>query len=276
MAAIFGKRSYQAKDIHVVVVNLGGKEECNFQASTEDTVGFVKAQIQYSLKGCPVASQRLVAGNSIVTDGETLQKLCTENDPHPRLLLTLVRLPPEIVEWLSGCSEIALGGPPTRVEREVLALFRDAEQTFRECFECVMLAASFNGLALEFACPSLCNDRRIALTAVQQNPEAVQFVSKELQEDVEIVTTALLKCGRALRYVERVQRDYKIASVAVSQDPTAADFVNESLKRSLKFRCLLLRLYFRSSWIARLIRTLCVSIFLCLFLPVMIIVMYLT
>ena len=57
-----------------------------------------------------------------------------------------------------------------------------------------------HGLALHLASPQLCDDREVALAAVQQNGFALQHASPQLRGDRQIVLAAVQQNARAVQF----------------------------------------------------------------------------
>ena len=66
-------------------------------------------------------------------------------------------------------------------------------------------------MALQYASKKLCNDKDVVMTAVRQKGWALQYASKELQDNKENVLVALQSAPDAFRYVSpRLKQDRDI------------------------------------------------------------------
>jgi len=87
-----------------------------------------------------------------------------------------------------------------------------------------------DGMALRFA-PDFCDDRAVALAAVQHSGDALQFASAMLRDDREIVIAAVTRKGCALRWAQDSLRgDEEVARIAVQQSGNALQFCSPELR----------------------------------------------
>ncbi|CAK9115393.1 unnamed protein product [Durusdinium trenchii] len=94
-----------------------------------------------------------------------------------------------------------------------------------------MQKANENGLALQFASKELQNDKEVMLAAVQQKGLALAFASEELQSDKDIVLAAARQdCNAVLFASEELQNDKDVVLTAVQQNGYALRFAPLKLK----------------------------------------------
>jgi hypothetical protein len=73
------------------------------------------------------------------------------------------------------------------------------------------------------------------LKAVQKNGSALEFASKELQDNRNIVSQAVKKSGYAISFAsERLQNDIDIVLLAIQQEPYVIEYVSKKLQNDKK------------------------------------------
>ena len=93
-----------------------------------------------------------------------------------------------------------------------------------------MTAVSNDGYALQYASKELMADKEVVLVAVSNNGNALQFASKELIADKEVILAAVLNDGDALGYVDnKFIADKEVVLTAVSNDGNALMYADDEL-----------------------------------------------
>jgi len=146
----------------------------------------------------PLQAQRLVSTQGIVEDAD---RLCDHVGLGlEELTLTLVKLPPELMDILSRIVECEATNPvlATAPTSDVCLLLAGAGcELACSSYDCVLAAVERDGLSLAFADAPLRADRRVALQAVRQNGRALALVPPELAADREVVLAAVAQNGEA-------------------------------------------------------------------------------
>ena len=88
-----------------------------------------------------------------------------------------------------------------------------------------------SGNALQYASKELKNDQDVVLAAVRNSGDALQYASKELKSDKDVVLEAVSKDGSALEYAsEELKNDKEVVLAAVRQDGSALYYASDALK----------------------------------------------
>ncbi|MGL5627341.1 MAG: DUF4116 domain-containing protein [Candidatus Rhabdochlamydia sp.] len=107
------------------------------------------------------------------------------------------------------------------------------------------------GMALEYASEDLKRDQEVVYTAINQNPEALQFADKDvvlaflqqearlliyasavLRDDKDVVLVAVQKRGEVLEFASKALRGNKtIVLAAIKQNRSAREYASEDLKQ---------------------------------------------
>ena len=106
----------------------------------------------------------------------------------------------------------------------------------------VLSAVKNNGLALQFAPPSLTDDYYVVMAAVNKNGLALQFATKSLKKMNDVVMAAVQRDGLALKYAygnydyDKLDYHYKdlvlrVVQAAVEENGLALQFAPPSLKQ---------------------------------------------
>jgi hypothetical protein len=99
----------------------------------------------------------------------------------------------------------------------------------------VLAAVKRNGGALKYAADKFKKDRKIVLTAVEQNGLALEYADK-FKEDRKIVLAAVKRNGLALKYAaDKFKKDREIVLVAVKQDGRVFECADDILKKDKAF-----------------------------------------
>ena len=90
---------------------------------------------------------------------------------------------------------------------------------------------SQDGLALQYASKKLRGDREIVMQAVADDGRALQYASRQLKGDREIVLQAVAEDGRAFQHAsEQLRGDREIASKAIADRGWAFEYASEELR----------------------------------------------
>ena len=146
-----------------------------------------------------------------------------------------------------------------------------ASKELKNDYDVVLAAVKFDGTALEDASEVIQNNKNIVLAAIAQNSNALQFASKNLKDDDEIVKLAVTNIketlvlqddglssplqyasirlqedynmvllavthnGRSLQYAPKILRDnYNIVLVAVTHSGISLQYASERLKSDIQ------------------------------------------
>eukprot|EP00434_Breviolum_minutum_P023170 symbB.v1.2.020440.t3/scaffold1722.1/size104679/1 len=227
----------------------GGKRSEMDQAGTIGSLALVdcspqqplealKAQVA-SATGIRAPEQRLLWGNAEVL--ASLEELADRTEPKV-VELTLLRRPPEQVEWLEHVAQAAdLSAAPeiVREDREVLLAAVRVDDDALQWASTDLLAD--RGVVLEavrrcgfnLACAkaSLQADRGVVLTAVQRHGLALEFAAAEMRRDHEVVLAALLQDGNAFQFADLSLRgDREFVLRAVQQNGYALTYAMPELR----------------------------------------------
>ena len=126
----------------------------------------------------------------------------------------------ECVHWNGSALEFAMG--------------------LRDDYEVVSKAVAQDGMALEFASPALRGNRQIVLTAIAADLPLfyhthrevcpLQFASRELCDDYEVVEAAVQKHGMSVEYASsRLKGDKDIIQLALKSGRGVLDFVDKKV-----------------------------------------------
>ena len=95
----------------------------------------------------------------------------------------------------------------------------------------IMITVQNNEYALEYASKDLQNDREIVIAAVTNNGYALEYASKELKNDREIVKIAVKNDGMTLQFAsENLQNDKEIVIIAVQNYGNALYYTSKDLQ----------------------------------------------
>lgn len=152
------------------------------------------------------------------------------------------------LKWASNELKRHRGIVVAAVRNEGLAL-RHAHPDLREDPLISFEAVKSNPIAMEFAPPRLAADHKLALHMVQKDGLALQHLHL-MQNDVEVVTTAIRQNGWAFRFASPALRaDPDIVALAVEAHGRNLCYVSDERLRS--DRELLLRIIARNAWALR-------------------------
>ena len=145
-------------------------------------------------------------------------KLCAEKADD-----SLAKLP----NFLRGDEEIvrcAVRGCPHQLRNATLRL--------RSNLSIALEAVSQCGESLKWLSPDLCADRTVVLAAVKNDARALRWASVDLRRtDREIALLAVRQLGESLQYLEEeLCGDREIVTAAVTQDGEALRFANDELR----------------------------------------------
>mmetsp|Transcript_43184 Transcript_43184/g.119442 ORF Transcript_43184/g.119442 Transcript_43184/m.119442 type:complete len:374 (+) Transcript_43184:28-1149(+) len=130
------------------------------------------------------------------------------------------------------CNGETLGASLTLSRTEDASLNADVAATANTSLQASwMVQVQRDGLLLRFAAQKgLAADRDVALAAVRQNGDALQFASEELRADREVVLAAVRGRGNAVRWASGALRaDREVALAAVCQCGTAIQSLAKEL-----------------------------------------------
>jgi len=164
------------------------------------------------------------------------------------LTLTLVKLPPELMDILKRIVECEATNPvlATAPTSDVCLLLAGAGcELARSSYDCVLAAVERDGLSLAFADAPLRADRRVALQAVRQNGRALALVPPELAADREVVLAAVAQNGFALRSAaeglkkdrEALREDFEVVWAAASRELEAFDHAEGRARSDVRLLC---------------------------------------
>lgn len=92
----------------------------------------------------------------------------------------------------------------------------------------------FQAQTLQFASPDLQNDPQVVLTAVQRDGSVLEFASKELKGNFQIVMAAVQQYGEALEFASPDLRNHEqVVLEAVKQNKKALRFATEECRSKI-------------------------------------------
>ena len=105
------------------------------------------------------------------------------------------------------------------------------------------------GYALDFASKELRNDREVVLSAVKLDGRYLSDASEKLQDDTELVSIAVAQNGEALRYAsDRLRNNKKVVLTAIKNTysfvpidylPIGIDYMSKRLKKDPQIKRLI-------------------------------------
>lgn len=97
-------------------------------------------------------------------------------------------------------------------------------------------AVKRNGLVLRYLSDTDKSNETIALTAIENNPEAMQYVSRRLRDDDEFALKALTLNGCVFKYLNDLQRNNReLVLAAIESHPISITFASEELRSNADF-----------------------------------------
>ncbi|EFC39859.1 S_TKc domain-containing protein [Naegleria gruberi] len=124
--------------------------------------------------------------------------------------------------------ELAADSKPNN--NEITLLTKNSSEQNRNDYYFALSSVSKDGKTLRFVGHLLKMNRTIVMTAVKQNPLAIQYAPSSLRKDKEIAKEALVYNGRTLEYLEELQDDEEIVLAAVSVHGIAIKFASPRLR----------------------------------------------
>eukprot|EP00928_Gymnodinium_smaydae_P083371 TRINITY_DN6660_c0_g2_i1.p1 TRINITY_DN6660_c0_g2~~TRINITY_DN6660_c0_g2_i1.p1 ORF type:complete len:487 (-),score=118.78 TRINITY_DN6660_c0_g2_i1:52-1341(-) len=209
---------------------------CELEADETWTVGQVKGRMEREL-GIPAVEQKIVVGTEPLGDTELLIDIAAASgvaedgdadvgDREPEL--TRPRAPGVLHLTVVRC-QARQATFITQVKRDGL-LLRFAEE-LRDDRDVALAAVLQNGDALQFVGEGLRSDRDLVMTAVQQRGSAVQWAADSLRCDHAVAMAAVSQNGAALCHVDRsLREDREVVLAAVRQKGSALRDASQTLR----------------------------------------------
>lgn len=90
-----------------------------------------------------------------------------------------------------------------------------------------------NGSAYKYL-PQAHNDKELTLLAVSNYGFALQHTAPELQQDIDVVMSAVKNRGTALRFAPELNDDFEIVAAAIDADGSSLEFASQRLRNNIE------------------------------------------
>lgn len=219
-------------DVVTTAVNNNGYAIRWASAKLKDNKRLVLRACATSL-ALPHASSRLhgdsdIAMASVVRHGWSAKYLSAELRDDMRVMSAAVKQFPYALKYASGRIRPQL--TIVALENDGLALRH--MPTAKDQWSKVMIAVSQNGLALQYAAPTLANTPLVVMTACMQNGLALKYASYAQRSNHHIVLAAVRSYGNSLKYAIGCNDIEHIVVAAVRHTPAAIRYASDRLRKS--------------------------------------------
>mmetsp|Transcript_108226 Transcript_108226/g.305985 ORF Transcript_108226/g.305985 Transcript_108226/m.305985 type:complete len:347 (+) Transcript_108226:1-1041(+) len=190
------------------------------------TVSELKGAIEAQLK-VEQLEQRLIHGTLEIHDAAFVSEIMRDSSA-TAMYITMIRRPRKEVELERNKWIAKLTDPATAA-----SIFRDAPRHIRADRRVVLKAVQVSGDTLEFATKKLQGDREVVITAVTSNWDgnALEYAAEDIRADRDVVVAAVLRTGDALEFAaESLRADREVVLTAVSANGIALRFASVALQ----------------------------------------------
>ncbi len=153
------------------------------------------------------------------------------------LVLTAISISAKNIEYaskrLKNNKEIMLivfKKDPDQIKYSTLQ-FKNATQQLRNNKQFILKLVSIDGDTLDYASKHLKKDRQVVLAAIKQYIYALRFADKSFKKDRETISLAVTKEGRTLQFADdSLKNDKQIVMAAIKQDGYALKYASKALR----------------------------------------------
>lgn len=141
----------------------------------------------------------------------------------PDFLAQIIQTNPRVLNFLSANLMKNVNWDKLQLDdyKEIVAnngnAFGKLPLNLRENYQLALMAVEMDGMNLQYV-GKLNDDKKIVLTAIKNNPKALEYASSKLQDNIDVVRVAVELDGRALKYASKRLKENKELQALASKN----------------------------------------------------------